>query len=538
MLDNRLTALTAQITKMTPQQRQQFAMMHKNDPIILGLTKFINDEDTSFKQAVAAKNAPAVLAPKPTVADQTIAGMAGLPAPNLEGMQPGGIAPGENSQPPQPMPQMQPPMPQQPQGYASGGVTGSWGDDPGSISDALAAGDTYGWSDTPPVAKPRVSPPVVAATQVPVPGVGYSRPGLLANQPPAQQPPQNDFDAQLQKLMQSGGGGGGGGSAAGLTGLLPSAQFNAQLPDVSKLYSGFMGAQPQAPVNQAQIEATNKARTDAANARAAEVEKNIADRGVAGQGYEDYLNQKSAKLDAEEKQNTGLAILDAGLAMMSGESPFALVNIGKGAQVGTKEFREGQQKIMDARDKVAEGLFALDRLRRGETIENQKELLGAHDQARQSVVQGMEDLTKAVAEQYKVNNETAGKMLQGYTTMAGHAISGQAQVQAAGITGTAHILGSRAIAGAQTQAARMQLGLMGLEMKNRMGMQNAAMHAATLAQQELKNNPTLLPGSPEYQLAYNQAVQKYMQMFPGLANSGVMQAPAATPPVTGFRVLR
>jgi hypothetical protein len=55
-----------------------------------------------------------------------------------------------------------------------------------------------------------------------------------------------------------------------------------------------------------------------------------------------------------------MALIEAGLAMMSGNSANAFENIGKGALVGTKAFKEGEEKLQARKDKLNESLYALE----------------------------------------------------------------------------------------------------------------------------------------------------------------------------------
>jgi len=56
--------------------------------------------------------------------------------------------------------------------------------------------------------------------------------------------------------------------------------------------------------------------------------------GEYGVGREKRLKEREGKLEKDEKSNYGLAFLEAGLAMMGGESPNAFANITKGALQG------------------------------------------------------------------------------------------------------------------------------------------------------------------------------------------------------------
>ena len=119
---NNLDSTAAQIARMTPQQRQQFAQMHKTDPIMMSLVSFVQNQDEAMRSAQMAKMTGQE---PPKVVDQVInsinpppqapqvpqggqqgmpqgapqaaqqlpenTGIAALPAPNMQNMAEGGI---------------------------------------------------------------------------------------------------------------------------------------------------------------------------------------------------------------------------------------------------------------------------------------------------------------------------------------------------------------------------------------------------------------------------------------------------------------
>lgn len=102
MLDDlsNVAALTAQLSKLTPQQLQQYAAQaaQQNDAVGLSMASYVSNKRQQMAQRMQGQNAMAQ-PPQPTVAEQTIASMAppeamgihALPADNLRGMAEGGI---------------------------------------------------------------------------------------------------------------------------------------------------------------------------------------------------------------------------------------------------------------------------------------------------------------------------------------------------------------------------------------------------------------------------------------------------------------
>ena len=82
--------------------------------------------------------------------------------------------------------------------------------------------------------------------------------------------------------------------------------------------------------------------------------------GERGTEREAGLRKQQGELEGKEDKNFNMAIIEAGLAMMSGNSANAFENIGKGALVGTKAFKDGQEKLQARKDKLDEAIFALE----------------------------------------------------------------------------------------------------------------------------------------------------------------------------------
>jgi len=93
--------------------------------------------------------------------------------------------------------------------------------------------------------------------------------------------------------------------------------------------------------------------------RAAEIEDAFAKRPTtkAMEGFEKSLKEEAEKEAGEKDEAKGMAIFKAGLAMMSGSSPHALVNIGKGAMAGAEEY-SGALKEFKKAAKDRQRLFA------------------------------------------------------------------------------------------------------------------------------------------------------------------------------------
>ena len=110
-------------------------------------------------------------------------------------------------------------------------------------------------------------------------------------------------------------------------------------------------------------------------------QKMLANRPILGERLESVLNEEASK-DAEKKEALkSMSLLDAGLAILSGTSPYALVNIGKGGAEGVKTYKEGV-KDLDKAQKARDQAFAhIDDMRKAQIIGDQNRAMDANDKA-------------------------------------------------------------------------------------------------------------------------------------------------------------
>jgi len=88
--------------------------------------------------------------------------------------------------------------------------------------------------------------------------------------------------------------------------------------------------------------------------------------GQAYSKYEQSLLADEAAAKGKEERNLQMALVDAGLAIAGGTSRYALENIGKGALVGTKQYREGLDKLEAAAKERQKAMAMIEQERRAE----------------------------------------------------------------------------------------------------------------------------------------------------------------------------
>lgn len=428
-------ALTTTLSAMSLPQLQQYAALHKTDPYVVTMALSIANQK---KQAMTAMQGQAGQQPMPKVVDQDIAqiapraapmpenvGIGQLPAQNIQNMCGGGIvAFGDGGDVP---------------GYSgaaeslvrttSGGK--DWfldipdtirdpsvsyykqipnparalaGQRFGSREDAIRAYDrligaesaiapawdeatkgAYGGPEVPATASPAV--PAVQGPQATT-APGAARP---QTQPPVRQAAPAAQGAQPAQ--------------AGLQSLItdPAAMQKA-------LETATGGIKPTVPTEIASgISDLQRAQETAANQNVSAIEAEQKGRGLAFKDFESRLKEREGRLTKSEEQLGPLALLQAGLAIMGGASPFAAVNIGAGAQVGVKSYTEGADKLERAREKMDESYAKIEEIRRSESRMDAKELRDARQAALQPAIEAKKLGISALEKDWGLKHQDAVK---------------------------------------------------------------------------------------------------------------------------------
>lgn len=197
-------------------------------------------------------------------------------------------------------------------------------------------------------------------------------------------------------------------TAGGLSNLITDpAGMQKALADMQKDIS------PQVPQVISQgIKDIQTAEEAQANANVKAIEDEQKARGPALKEFEARLKEKEGRLTKQEELQGPLALLNAGLAIMSGTSPFAFANIGAGAQVGLKSYVAGAEKIEAARDKLAESYGKIDEVRRNEGRMDAKELRDARNAALKPAIEAKKLTVSALEKDWGLSRQEAAKGLE------------------------------------------------------------------------------------------------------------------------------
>ena len=134
-----------------------------------------------------------------------------------------------------------------------------------------------------------------------------------------------------------------------------------------------------------------------------------AKRQPAMKDFEQRLLQRETRLSQRERDLGPMAMLQAGMAIMGGSSPFAAVNIGAGAQVGIDRYTKGAEKLGEARDKMDEAYAKIEEVRRNESRMDAKELREAILKAKQPAIEAQKTMFNALHEDWKLKRQDAVK---------------------------------------------------------------------------------------------------------------------------------
>jgi hypothetical protein len=163
-------------------------------------------------------------------------------------------------------------------------------------------------------------------------------------------------------------------TAARSSGAAPTATTAAPAGIAALLPKNLQALQAQ---YRGEVEAAGKAGEQIEADRLAAIKRDQEEMPEIGAKREKLLKAQEKALEGAEKKNFNMALIEAGLAIMSGDSANAFENIGKGAMVGTKAYTMGMERIQNRKEKLDESLMALDELRYGDKKASKKELRDA-----------------------------------------------------------------------------------------------------------------------------------------------------------------
>ena len=363
--------------------------------------------------------------------------------------------------------------------------------------------------------------PSAAEIQQAMDAGSFARP---AAPPPAAPKPDAGARSSGQRAASSGlellgGPGAGAAPAAGLASL-------PRMPSPTETYQSVLDTVPLVDPAAGQREALGSEIIGGAERRARTLKEDIAKEGDVFAGRGERIGQRESKLKNYESTNQSLALLNAGLAIMSTPGGLATA-IGKGARVGTEQYAAGLDKIRAAQERLEDAKDNLDTLRLNRADMNRKEVRAAEadiDRAKTDAkrlgIEGImaasdlrqkqaSDLFKGTLEQAKTVYTVAGDL-------QGRQIAANATMAAANAPGAQERMFSRLGGGDLRKGMQAYSDIMGPEAKGQAAILQKFATAdgqITLRMMESSDDPQ--------QRALAQSIRSQLQvmMVPGAQNA-------------------
>lgn len=342
--------ITSSLARMPDQALQRYAAMHKNDPYIIALAMSESNRRKEMRQA--AQGAQGQM-PQPKVVDQAVQGMgasmpeemgiARLPAGDMNFADGGIVAFADGGDV---------------ERYSDLGFTGySYGDwaaadkkrrqklleeERARNMSAVIAEGGYAGRGLGILADPRVGAlgevPTVSGTTADEAAPSADLPGAAKTDTTLRTPPAPMPSAQLPQ--------------AGLPGL----------QDLTKLRQNIQTQQTFVDPAKAETEALGAEMLAGAQRRQKAFEDFTAKQGDVYKGREERIAKGEAELAGKKDQNLGLALLQAGAAMMSTPGSLGMA-VGKAIDTGSKNYVAGLDKIQAAKERLADARDKMEELR-------------------------------------------------------------------------------------------------------------------------------------------------------------------------------
>jgi hypothetical protein len=402
--------MTSQLARMPDQALQQYAQMHKNDPYIMALAMSESNRRKSMRTG-AQMNAPE----EPKVVDQAIQGMAS-PMPEEVGI--GQLPAGEMN-------------------FAGGGIVAfsDGGDVPRYQDRGLVQGvpSYLQWlyssnTDREKERRQKLEAAAEADRTVPSPAqvlneardraMAEANKGSVYTPAPGKTPAPAFNDPRIVGAppapppAASGPGAGGPrplAAAAAKPPVVPGAAATPPqggLPDLQKQYDDILAKQKYEDPAKANLSALTAKETAAAQDEKAALERDQARFAEVFKGREGRIGKREADISTQKDTNTSLALLNAGLAIMSTPGGLATA-LGKGAQVGTAQFAAGLDKIRSAQEKIDDARDRLEELRLNRDEMGAKEIRAAESKIRNVGVEAEKRVIDGLRQAGQINRGAA-----------------------------------------------------------------------------------------------------------------------------------
>jgi len=373
-------ALTQTLSAMPLNQLQQYAQLHRNDPYVVTMALSIANQK---KQAMTAQQGQAGQQPQPKVVDSEIAQMTPQQMPEDQGI---GQLPAGNMD------------------FADGGIVGYA--DGGHVERYQTGGTIFDPLTGVPISSENVSDNDLtflesigifnpenrraleraekaaavrqtssAPNKATMPAAGYTRTDPRATG-------ADTFAESLKAVTAAPIADNTRRAAPGAAPVAgPKQLAQAGLGDLSTMYADILKKQKYTDPAEDKLKSLEAKELSAAEESKAALLRDQAKFDDAYKGREQRLSDRETDLGKQKDTNTGLAFLNAGLAIMSTPGGLAAA-VGKGARVGTEQFAAGLDKIRSAKERLDEARDKMEDLKLNRAEMSAKEIRAAEKDIR------------------------------------------------------------------------------------------------------------------------------------------------------------
>jgi hypothetical protein len=181
-------------------------------------------------------------------------------------------------------------------------------------------------------------------------------------------------------------------------------------------------------------EITNTAKTGAETGLASLKADQATDMAEMFKGREARIGKREGELEKFKDTNTGMAFLEAGLAMMQARGP-GLAAIAQGAGVGVKQYSSGIKDIKAAQEKLDDARDRIEELRQNQTSMNKREIRVEEKGIRDLVTQGQRETLAGAEKAYGIKREDMRAAVNSDIAVRESALDRQNKIQVAGMPG-------------------------------------------------------------------------------------------------------
>lgn len=133
--------------------------------------------------------------------------------------------------------------------------------------------------------------------------------------------------------------------------------------------------------------------------------------GKPGDAQRARLEKEEAATPEKEEKNLKMSLINAGLSMMAGSSPYALANIGAGGAQGMKTYQDGLKDLEKAAERRQDLFAKLDQADRAEQEGRAQQGLKFREQAHAIEDKYNDSRIAAIQKMYGVNREVAMRIV-------------------------------------------------------------------------------------------------------------------------------